>query len=883
MATKNIGAKKRAHQSEHEMTACAPDHEDLLSGLTVADAMTADITRVWLDQHPSSLSEEQPSVAYAVFRAEDGAFQGMVTADQVCRYPRRIFADLLPNEVPTGVQADIPLRGILDRFQEQNAVVPVLDRDGDLVGVVTAHSLLQRLLQALSRPCNDAADKQVQLIQSLLAVMGGHPGEEALARRSLEIVARQLHADAGALAVYDRDGCSATVYPWNLTAPQAQRLAAMPECSPPEPGATLCIPDLAREQSLADVAFYHPECRSLLVQGLAENDNSQGQLFLLRHSGKPPFGGEEEDLLRLAGRLVGLALHCILERRHHEHLEHQLRLSSLVFEYSQAAIIITDARERILAVNPAFTLITGYRPEEVVGKTPRVLSSGEQDAAFYRRMWRSILEHGEWQGEIRNRRKNGELYTEWLKINAVHDAGGRVTHYIATFFDITERVHSDQRIEELVHYDVLTGLPNRLLARERIKQAMLAARESGKRVALLFMDLDHFKHVNDSLGHPAGDRLLQVVSQRLHACIRRHLRDSSRDMIARLGGDEFLLLLNDLERREEAAAVACRILEAFREPVVVSGQAHCLSLSIGIALVPEDAATIDELISRADLAMYEAKRRGRNTFCFFESCMSLRCDEILVLKNGLHWALERGEFYLEYQPRVTMADRIVGCEALMRWRHPEQGLVSPVKFIPLLEENGRIEEVGNWLLREVCHQCRSWQEVSGDPRLAVAVNLSARQFRNPRLVTEIEQALDVSNLAPQCLEIELTETVAVQDVQATITTLEGLAVRGIRCSLDDFGTGYSSLSYLRDFRLAALKIDKSFVARVPHRKKDNAVVQAVISTAHALGLKVVAEGVEYMEQKSFLERHGCEEYQGYLFSRPLSAEEIEELITRKRP
>ena len=864
------------------MIASAPNHADFLSGLTVADAMTANITRVWMDQHPASLSEGRSSAAYAVFRAEDGTFQGVVTAGRICRYPRRIFADLLPGDVPAGVPADTPLQGVLDRFQEQDAVVPVLDESGDLAGVVTAHSLLQRLLQAMSRPRTDATGNQVQLIQSLLALMDGHPGEETLARRSLEILARRLHADAGALAVYDRDGRPAAVYPWNLTAPQAQQLATMSECRPPEPGASLCIPDLAQEESLADLAFYHPDCRSLLVQGLVENESPCGRLFLLRHDGNPPFGVEEEHLVQLAGRLLGLALHCILERRRYERLEHQLRLSSLVFEYSQAAIIITDARERILAVNPAFTLITGYRPEEVVGKTPRVLSSGEQDAAFYRRMWRSILEHGEWQGEIRNRRKNGELYTEWLKINAVRDAGGQVTHYIATFFDITERVHSDRRIEELVHYDVLTGLPNRLLARERIKQAMLAARDSGRKVALLFMDLDHFKHVNDSLGHPAGDRLLQVVSQRLHACIRRHLRDSSRDMIARLGGDEFLLLLNDLEGREEAAAVACRILEAFREPVVVAGQGHCLSLSIGIALVPDDAATIDELISRADLAMYEAKRRGRNTFCFFDSGMSLRCDEILMLKNSLHQALERGEFYLEYQPRVTMADRIVACEALMRWRHPEQGLVPPAKFIPLLEESGRIEEVGNWLLQAVCRQCRAWQEAGADPRLAVAVNLSARQFRDPRLVSEIEQALAASGLAPHCLEIELTESVAVQDVQATITTLEGLAARGIRCSLDDFGTGYSSLSYLRDFRLAALKIDKSFVARVPHREKDNAVVQAVISTAHALGLKVVAEGVEYMEQKSFLEKHGCEEYQGYLFSRPLPADEVERLITRKR-
>ncbi len=459
-----------------------------------------------------------------------------------------------------------------------------------------------------------------------------------------------------------------------------------------------------------------------------------------------------------------------------------------------------------------------------------------------------------------------------------------MTNYIATFFDITERVQSDEQIRRLVNYDSLTGLPNRGLSRELIRQSLLAARDSGRMVALLFMDLDHFKHINDSLGHLAGDQLLQVVAKRMRACVRTHFRVTEQDVIARLGGDEFTLLLCGLESQDEAAVVARRLLDSFQEPIAVAGRTLYLSLSIGIALYPQDASTIDELVSHADLAMYEAKRRGRNTYCFFHRNMARRSKEILLMKNALHGALEREEFFLEYQPRVTMRDeRIVAFEALMRWRHTELGVIPPLKFIPLLEEDSLMDRVGEWLLLEVCRRCREWQAASGRKELVVAVNLSPRQFRNPNIVAEVERALEESGLAPQCLEIELTESVAIQEVTETVRLLDALAGLGVRCALDDFGTGYSSLSYLRDFRLAALKIDKSFVHRTPHQQRDNAVVRAIISTAHALGMKVVAEGVENVQQRTFLQDEGCEEYQGYLFSRPVAAGQALELLRNNEP
>ncbi|MFQ5487512.1 MAG: EAL domain-containing protein [Gammaproteobacteria bacterium] len=822
---------------------------------------------------------------YAVFHPEDDTFLGVVSAGQVGHYPQRIFADLLPRPPCRPLQAEASLETCLDRYSTGDAVMPVVDGKEELLGVVTSHSLLQTLLR---HQCNGQAfpgphKKSEKVLYSLLDLLGRQPAANEIGQQGLEMLMNLFGASAAALAIMDEDGKVGEIFAKKMTRQQAEQLVAMPELAITA-GKPLHIADLhgdprTADPRTADLQFYHPDRRSLLVYAVGKGDESRGRIYLLDGRAGILLGRAEEFVMDLFINILGLMLRQDWEQQRRLLLENQLHLSAMVFEHSQAAIIITNSQEQIVAANPAFSLITGYQPQEVIGKTPRILSSGDNDAGFYRRMWQHIAQRGEWQGEIRNRRKNGELYSEWLKINAVYDGKGSVTHYIATFFDITERIHSDEQVNRLINYDSLTGLPNRILAREQIKQGMLAAKDCDKMIALLFIDLDHFKHVNDSLGHLAGDQLLQVVAKRMLSCARSHLRIPDQDALARQGGDEFTLLLFGLDSEDEAAMVAQRLLDSFQEPISVAGRRLYQSLSIGIAIHPRDAASIDELISHADLAMYEAKRSGRNTYCFFDEGMALRSNEILMLKNGLHGALEKNQFFLEYQPRVSIEDeRVIAFEALMRWRHPDLGVVPPVKFIPLLEESGLIDRVGDWLLLEACRQCLSWQAATGQDDLVMAVNLSTRQFQNPSLTENIQLALQQSGLAPHCLEIELTESIAIQDAAVTIRTLEQLSRLGINCSLDDFGTGYSSLSYLRDFQLKTLKIDKSFVDRLPRCEKDNAVVRAIVSIAHSLRMRVVAEGVESMEQKEFLLHEGCEEYQGYLFSKPLKAESALNLL-----
>ncbi len=850
------------------------DNLPVTSCLTAGNAVSNDFIRVWADQHPSAIHSAGEQPVYAVFHRDDNSFLGVVSSGQIARYPQRIFADLLPRPLQKVLLAEASLDAFLDLYSAADSKIPVLDGEGELLGVVTSHSLLQTLLPYLRsrQACPALSEKTEEVLYGLLDLLGRQLAADEIGRQGLEMLRGLFAASGAALAIMDENGEAATILSAAMTAEQAEQLAAMPELAVAS-GSPLHIVDIHGDPRTADLHFYHPASRSLQVYAVGSQGETRGRLYLLDGERGTLPSRIDEFVVELFVNILGVMMRQKREQQRRLLLENQLHLSAMVFEHSQAAIIITNAQEQIVAVNPAFSLITGYQPQEVIGKTPSILSSGDNDAEFYRGMWESISQRGEWQGEIRNRRKNGELYSEWLKINAVYDGHGSVTHYIATFFDITERIHSDEQIERLVNYDSLTGLPNRILAREQIKQGMLATKDSDKMVALLFMDLDHFKHVNDSLGHLAGDQLLQVVAKRMLSCVRSHLRMPDQDVIARQGGDEFTLLLCGLESEDEVAMVSQRLLDSFHEPISVAGRRLYQSLSIGIAIYPRDAASIDELISHADMAMYAAKRSGRNTYCFFDKGMALRSNEILVLKNGLHGALEKGQFFLEYQPRVSMEDeRIIAFEALMRWRHPELGVVAPLKFIPLLEESSLIDKVGEWLLMEACGQCRTWQAATGKDGLVVAVNLSARQFQNAHIIENVLQALNKSGLAPQCLEIELTESIAIQDVAATIKTLERLSALGVRCSLDDFGTGYSSLSYLRDFQLAALKIDKSFVNRIPSCEKDNAVVRAIVSTAHSLGMKVVAEGVENLEQKDFLRHEGCEEYQGYLFSKPVKVE-----------
>jgi len=547
-----------------------------------------------------------------------------------------------------------------------------------------------------------------------------------------------------------------------------------------------------------------------------------------------------------------------------------------VFDNTIEGIMITDVDGTIQSINPAFTTITGYSAAEAVGNNPRMLHSGRQDSDFYQQMWQALTENGEWHGEIWNRRKNGEIYPEWLSITAIQNNAGKTTQYVSLFIDISEQKANEARIVHQAYYDELTDLPNRRLFNERLAAALDMARRREWTAVVMFLDLDRFKTINDTLGHDIGDRLLISVAQRLTAVIRQE------DLVARMGGDEFTLLLPQIEQRHDAVLVANKILQALSDPVIVEGHELYVTSSIGIALFPEDGKSADELMKNADSAMYQSKEKGGNHHQFYSADMNGEAGERLALESDLHKALERGEFELHYQPQVELASgRISGMEALIRWRHSALGLIPPGRFIPLAEETGLIVPIGEWALNQACIQLKQWQD-AGLTAPRVAVNLSARQFHDHDLPATVAAALDVSGLAPDHLELEITESIVMNDATANIETMLKLKNMGLTLSIDDFGTGYSSLSYLKRFPLNTLKIDASFIHSLDDSEDgdDGAIVKAIIAMAHSLGLGVIAEGVEEQAQLAFLQAQGCDEVQGFYFSRPLAADKMEQLLQR---
>ena len=496
-----------------------------------------------------------------------------------------------------------------------------------------------------------------------------------------------------------------------------------------------------------------------------------------------------------------------------------------------------------------------------------MLSSGRHDKAFYAAMWEAIATQGRWQGEVWNRRKDGSVYPEQLSIIRVLDANGEVTHYIGIFSDITRHKAAQAHIQRLAHFDPLTGLPNRALLNDRISHELSAAQRNRTQLAILFVDLDHFKNVNDTLGHRIGDELLITVATRLKAAVREV------DTVSRQGGDEFILILPDTDANG-AAHVAEKLLEVVAQPYQIESFELSVTLSIGIALYPADGDDFDVLSKCADAAMYRAKHDGRNTYRFFTAEMQARSAHNLQMENALRRVLERNQLLLHYQPQVSLQDgRLIGIEALLRWQHPELGMIAPADFIPIAEDSGQILQIGEWALRSAVQQMKAWVD-NGLTPMAMAVNLSAVQFRHPHLPERVTQILDEVKLPPQYLELELTESVAMDDAPAAIAVMDKLHEHGIRMSIDDFGTGYSSLSYLKRFNVHRLKIDQSFVRGIGEDPEDRAIVRAIISLADSLGLLTIAEGVETEEQLTFLREQGCNEVQGYYFSKPLAAEPV---------
>ncbi len=554
--------------------------------------------------------------------------------------------------------------------------------------------------------------------------------------------------------------------------------------------------------------------------------------------------------------------------------EEELRLQAAIFEHSDEGIIVTDVSKRILSVNRAFTKITGYESSEAIGQTPSMMKSGLHDQAFYDEMNASISDNGFWIGELWNRRKSGENFPVWMTVSGVHNPEGVITHYFSVFSDLTERKNAEKQIYRLAYFDLLTGLPNRTKLHVLLRQALLEAQRNKTFGAVLFVDLDRFKQVNDSLGHACGDILLKEVAQRLGACLR------AEDVIARIGSDEFVVALVDISRREHASVVAKKILDSLSFPIAVEGHELQISASIGICVYPDDGDDAETLIRNADVAMYRAKQgEGQDGYLFFSPDMNKRALERLNLEGNLRRALERDELSLHFQPQLDLeSGQIIGAEVLLRWNHPGAGMISPAIFIPVAEETGLIIPIGQWILESVCARIKKWER-AGLPIVKLAVNISAKQFRPtlPRLVAEI---LARHELDARFLELEITESMIMQNVEGVIAMMGDFQKLGVDLSLDDFGTGYSSLSYLKRFPIDKLKIDQSFVRGIIQDDDDKAIARTIIGLSKNLGLRVIAEGVETEEQLNFLRAAGCEEIQGYYYSRPLPEDDFVKFLQR---
>ena len=554
--------------------------------------------------------------------------------------------------------------------------------------------------------------------------------------------------------------------------------------------------------------------------------------------------------------------------------EEELRLAATVFDNSVEAIMITDAQRRILSVNKAFTDLTGFQSTMVVGQTPAMLSSSRHGLAHYDAIWREAAEKGSWQGEIWQRRRDGTEFPEWLSIGVVKDRANTLSNFVAVFSDITERKANEARIAFLAHHDPLTALPNRTLFHDRLEQALARAERNETVVALLFLDLDRFKTINDSLGHQAGDRLLQAVAERLQHCVR------DTDTICRQGGDEFIIVLPEVADTEVPARVAEKILRRLSEPFEVDGHVLGTSFSIGIAVYPDDGRHADVLMKNADTAMYHAKENGRNTYRFFTEAMNANALERLQVENQLRAALERNELVLHFQPQVDLASgAIVGGEALLRWESAVLGFVPPGRFIPIAEESGLIVPIGRWVLREACQLAMGWY-ARGVRGVTVAVNISALQFRRDDIVRNVRDVLTETGLPPEYLELELTESLLMEHAEEVLETVQQLKNLGVRLSIDDFGTGYSSLSYLKRFAVDRLKIDQGFVRDMVDDPDDAAIVRAIIQLGRSLKLDVIAEGAESRTQVDFLIREGCREAQGYFFCPPVAGDVFMNMLAR---
>lgn len=616
--------------------------------------------------------------------------------------------------------------------------------------------------------------------------------------------------------------------------------------------------------------IYRADDHHVMEQGLSKLDfeesriTADGRHIWLKAS-KIPLRNEADEVIGILG-----VYRDITEDKR---IEQELRIAATAFETLEG-ITITDANEIIIRVNRAFTQITGFTPEEVIGNKPSMLKSGHHDADFYRDMHSALQSEGQWEGEIWDRHKDGHIYPKWLAITAVKDDLGRITHYVGNFTDITERKTSEEKIKSLAFYDTLTGLANRRLLTERLEHAIAILARTGHHGALLFLDLDNFKLLNDSQGHGVGDELLIEVAHRLKACVRET------DTVARLGGDEFIVLLEERGTVSDSAAiqvktVAEKIVSVLAEPYILSNVVHHCSSSIGIVLFSNPATAADTVLAQADTAMYAAKKSGKNAYRFFDPAMQQELERRAKFESALRQAINNEQLTLFYQPQVDDKKQMIGVEALIRWNHPELGLILPDQFIPLAEETDIILSIGRWVLETACVQLKTWRNRPLTQKLSIAVNVSAKQFYQPGFVDEVREIMEQYAVEPMQLKLELTESMVLKEMDVAIAKMLELKSFGVLLAMDDFGTGYSSLSYLKNLPFDQIKIDKSFMDDIKKNNNDAYIIHSVITLGKLMKIAVIAEGVEDCEQDELLKSLGCTVFQGFLFGKPVPVEELE--------
>ncbi|MFN3579199.1 MAG: EAL domain-containing protein [Pseudomonas sp.] len=624
----------------------------------------------------------------------------------------------------------------------------------------------------------------------------------------------------------------------------------------------------------------HPEDRQSLIHSLQEH--LRGNLDRLSHTHRirhrdgcyvwvQANGQAVRNADGRATRMVGIVRDVTRQRLDNERLQQ----AAVVFDSTNEGVVVSDARNYILTVNNAFCRITGYSREEIVGHRPNLLKSGWHDEHFYKSLWQSLESKGNWQGEIWNRRKNGEIYPQWQTINAVHDPEGKLTHYVAVFTDISQLKQSRKEIDFLAHHDPLTRLPNRLLLLDRLGSALIRAKRNERRLGVIFIDLDRFKNVNDSLGHSAGDELLRVSAERMLRLCREE------DTLARLGGDEFVMLVENIGTPQDMIPIARRLQRGFSRFFNIDDQRIYLSASMGMSVYPEDGQDSSELLRNADAAVSQAKENGRNTYAYYTEALTLRARQQMALEADLHQAIKLQQLRVYYQPQINLrTGHICALEALVRWQHPERGLIPPDEFLPVAQHVGLLVRIDEYVLNQACRQMRQWLD-AGYELEVVAVNLSGSSLDRSDVLTSVKQALSNANLPAEHLELEVTESEIMRHGDSCEDKLDALRAMGVRLSIDDFGTGYSSLLRLKRLPVNSLKIDRGFISDLPGDSNDSAIARAIIAMGQSLQLSIVAEGIETPAQQELLKEMNCDIGQGYLYSRPLPAEQLETQLARR--